>query len=110
LSLIYDSVADVLYYIRVEPDDCFRFVSINQAFLKATGLTSDQIVGKRIEEVIPKTSVQMVLNNSRRAIEENRIVRWEEVFLGMSTPLRTNCLGGRRTAIVFSSRVTEHRS
>ncbi len=78
LSLIYDSVADILYYIRVEPDDCFRFLSINHAFLKATGLTRDQIVGKRIEEVIPKTSVRLVLDNYKKSIEENRIVRWEE--------------------------------
>ncbi|MEE9358243.1 MAG: PAS domain S-box protein, partial [Sedimenticolaceae bacterium] len=78
LSLIYDSVADVLFNIRVEPDDCFRFLSINPSFLKATGLTSDQIVGKRIEEVIPETSIQLVLDNYKKAIKENRIVRWEE--------------------------------
>jgi PAS domain S-box-containing protein len=78
LSLIYDSVADILYYIRVEPDDCFRFLSINHAFLKATGLTRDQIVGKRIEEVIPETSVRLVLDNYKKAIKEDRIVRWEE--------------------------------
>ena len=78
LSLIYDSVADILYYIRVEPDDCFRFLSINHAFLKATGLTGDQIVGKRIEEVIPETSVRLALDNYKKAIKENRIVRWEE--------------------------------
>jgi PAS domain S-box-containing protein len=78
LSLIYDTVADSLYYISVEPDDCFRFSSINHAFLKTTGLTSDQIVGKRIEEVIPETSVRLVLDNYKKAIKENRIVRWEE--------------------------------
>jgi len=47
LSLIYDSVAEILFFIRVEADDCFRFLSVNHAFLKATGLTNDQIVGKR---------------------------------------------------------------
>jgi len=78
LSLIYDSVADILYYIRVEPDDCFRFLSINHGFLIATGLTKDQIVGKRIEEVIPEASVWLALDNYKKAIEENRIVRWVE--------------------------------
>ena len=78
LSLIYDSTADMLFYISVEPDDCFRFVSVNHAFLKATGLTKDQIVGKRIEEVIPEQSIQLVLGNYRKAVKENRIVRWEE--------------------------------
>jgi formate hydrogenlyase transcriptional activator len=78
LSLIYDSVADVLFYISVESDDCFRFLSINYAFLETTGLTSDQIVGKRIEQVIPEMSVRLVLDNYKKAIKENRIVRWEE--------------------------------
>jgi len=78
LSLIYDSVAEILYFISVEADDCFRFLSVNHAFLKATGLTSGQIVGKRIEEVIPETSVQLVLDNYKKATKENRIVRWQE--------------------------------
>ena len=46
LSLIYDSVSNALYYLAVEPDDCFRFLSVNQAFLEAAGLTEDQIIGK----------------------------------------------------------------
>ncbi len=78
LSTIYESVGDVLYFLAVEPDDCFRFLSINQAFLDATGLTEEQIVGKPIEEVIPEPSVRMVRDNYKRAIEENRIVRWQE--------------------------------
>lgn len=79
LSLIYDSVDDILYYLAVEPDDCFRFLSINQSFLDVTGLTEEQIVGKRIEEVIPELSVGMVRDNYKKAIKENRIVRWEEI-------------------------------
>jgi PAS domain S-box-containing protein len=78
LSLIYDSIADILFYIKVEPDDCFRFLSVNDAFLKATGLTPDQIAGKRVDEIIPEPSIQMVLDNYKKAINENRIVRWEE--------------------------------
>jgi len=78
LSRIYDSVGDVLFYLAVEPDDCFRFLSINQAFMSSTGLTEDQIVGKRIEEVIPEPSVWMVRDNYKKAIEENRVIRWEE--------------------------------
>ncbi|MHC4557649.1 MAG: PAS domain S-box protein [Planctomycetota bacterium] len=78
LSLIYESVAEVLFYISVEPDDCFRFVSVNPAFLKVTGLTEDQIVGKRIEQVIPENSIQLVMDNYRESIKEHKIVTWEE--------------------------------
>ena len=78
LALIYNSIADILFYLEVEPDNCFRFLSINPSFLKATGLTKDQVVGKPIEEVIPKASVPLVLENYKKAIKENRIVRWKE--------------------------------
>ena len=78
LSLIYYSIGDALYSLAVEPDDCFRFLSINRTFLDVTGLTEDQIVGKRIEEVIPEPSVWTVRNKYKKAIEKKRIFRWEE--------------------------------
>ncbi|MFC1483309.1 PAS domain S-box protein, partial [Candidatus Margulisiibacteriota bacterium] len=78
LSQIYDSVGVVLFYLAVEPDYCFRFLSINQIFLDATGLAKDQIVGKRIEEVIPGPSVLTVKDNYKKSINEKRTVRWEE--------------------------------
>ncbi len=78
LSLIYDSVGDVLYYLSVEPGDCFRFLSVNQAFLDATGLAKAQIIGKPVEEVIPEPSISMVKDNYRKSIQEKRVVRWQE--------------------------------
>jgi PAS domain S-box-containing protein len=117
LSLIYDSVVDVLFYIKVESDNCFRFLSVNHAFLRATGLTSDQIVGKRIEVVIPEPSIQLVRDNYRKAIRENRIVRWEETSVYPSGE-RIGAVGiapvvdeeGTCTHLVGSVHdVTEHR-
>ena len=78
LSVIYKSVGDVLYYIGVEPDDSFRFLSINPAFMDATGLREEEIIGKRIEEIIPEPSVWMVLDQYKKAIKEKSIVRWVE--------------------------------
>ena len=39
LSLIYANVSDVIFYIAIEPGGRYRFVSVNQAFLTATGLS-----------------------------------------------------------------------
>ncbi len=78
LRLIYDTAGDVLFQLRVEPDNRFRFLSINQTFLSATGLTEDQVVGKTTEEIIPKPSHALVLGKYKEAIRERRIVRWEE--------------------------------
>jgi|GEM_PF-1124771 len=78
LSLIYSSVSDVIFFIRVEPGGRYRFVSINRAFLSATGLSNDQVAGKEVREVIPEPSYSLVLTKYEEAIREKRTVRWEE--------------------------------
>jgi PAS domain S-box-containing protein len=79
VTLLHDSVADPVFVLATEPDDGFRFLSINRAFLTATGLHADQIVGRRIEEVLPAPSVELVLPKYRQAIAEHRQIDWEEV-------------------------------
>src|SRR3954467_2586272 len=61
LSLIYSNVSDVIFYVRVEPDGAYRFVSVNQAFLDATGLREERVIGRRVDEVIPQPSRSLVL-------------------------------------------------
>jgi len=78
LSLIYDSVSEVIFLLAVEPDDCFRFVSVNRAFLDATGLSREQVVGKRIEEELPETAHALVISKYKEAITENKTVFWEQ--------------------------------
>ena len=79
LSLIFDTVGDVIYLLSVEPGDCFRFASVNPAFLAVTGLRREQVIGKRIEEVLPEPAHVLVRDKYRQAIRENKTVKWEEV-------------------------------
>jgi PAS domain S-box-containing protein len=77
-ALVHSSVSDVVFHIRVEGDR-FRFVEVNPAFLKATGLRQDQVVGKLVHEVIPEPSSSLVLSKYRQAIAEGRTIRWQEI-------------------------------
>ena len=79
LSLIYANISDVLFYLAVEPQDRFRFVSVNSAFLRTTGLTEDQVVGRLVQEVIPEPAHALVLGNYKKAIQTRQTVGWEEV-------------------------------
>ena len=79
LSLIFDTVSDVIFLLSVEPEDCFRFASVNPAFLAVTSLRREQVIGKRIEEVLPETVHALVISKYKQAIRENKMVRWEEV-------------------------------
>lgn len=79
LSLFYQNVADCLYMISVEAEGRYRFISVNDAFLKVTGFSAEQVVGRYVEEVLPGPSQELIGRNYREAIEGNRTVRWEEV-------------------------------
>ncbi|HEX9441770.1 MAG TPA: PAS domain S-box protein, partial [Roseiflexaceae bacterium] len=79
LSLIFDTVGDVIFLLSVEPEDCFRFITMNSTGLALTGLAPEQVIGKRVEEVLPATAHALVIGKYKEAIRENKTVRWEEV-------------------------------
>jgi PAS domain S-box-containing protein len=79
LSLIFDTVGDVIFLLSVEPEDCFRFIAMNPTGLAVTGLDREHVVGKRVEEVLPETAHALVIGKYKEAIRENKMVRWEEV-------------------------------
>ena len=78
LVSIYDTVRDVIFHLAVEPAGRFRFVSVNAAFLRVTGLSREAVIGKTVNEVIPEPSLTMVLGKYRQAIKENTTLVWEE--------------------------------
>jgi PAS domain S-box-containing protein len=78
LSAIYENVPGILFYIAIEADGEFRFLSVSRDFLVATGLTREQIVGSLVRDIIPPPSCDMVLNHYREAIRSGQTVRWEE--------------------------------
>ncbi len=78
LALIFQGVSDCLFLLQVEAGDGYRFLCVNAAFLKVTGLTQEQVVGKRIEEVLPETSHARAKSKYQEAIRERKTVRWEE--------------------------------
>ncbi len=78
LSSIYNTAADVLFLLLVGEEGRYRFVSVNQSFLTTTGLTEDQVIGRHVDEVIPEPALSLVLGKYSQAIQEKRILRWEE--------------------------------
>ena len=78
LSLIYDTVGDVIFQLSVEPENIFRFLSVNKRFLELTGLSEDQILWQRYDDVIPEPTQQLVLSKYLEAIREKKTVHWEE--------------------------------
>jgi PAS domain S-box-containing protein len=79
LFSIYSNVPDVLFYLSVEVDNRFRFLTVNQAFLDTLNLTENQVVGKYVDEVIPEPLYSRARGKYHQAISEKRTIQWEEV-------------------------------
>ena len=79
LSRIYNNVSDVLFVLAVEPNNNFRFVSVNKRFLDVTGLPEEKIVGKPYQEVIPEPAHALVLGNYKKAVRNRQTIQWEEI-------------------------------
>ena len=78
LSLILNTVSDVIFLLAVESEKTYRFVSINPAFTLMSGLEKDQVLGKEIGDVLPKSVKINLFKNNENAIKTNKTIKWEE--------------------------------
>lgn len=77
LSSIFETTADAIYVLEVEPNKKYRFSSVNKSFQLFTGITGDKLLGKYLHEIVPKSSLKICLEKYNEAIHERKVVRWE---------------------------------
>jgi PAS domain S-box-containing protein len=78
-ELIYRSVVDEIFCLAVESDGSLRFASVNPAFLATAGLSEDQVIGRRIEQVLAPASLSWAQAQYERAIRSRQSVSWQDV-------------------------------
>jgi PAS domain S-box-containing protein len=78
LRAINDNAPDMIFYVGLEPPSTFRILQANRSFLKAKGMSEASVVGRRVEHVIPKESLERVLQYYKTAVRTKRTVRWED--------------------------------
>ncbi|MEO8794979.1 MAG: PAS domain S-box protein, partial [Daejeonella sp.] len=91
VEMIYNTVIDIIFMLEVENESVFKFISVNHAFVEATGLKRENVLGKKVQEVIPEPSLSLVLEKYKESIKNKVPVSWEET---------TNYPSGLRTAMV----------
>ena len=75
LQLLIDSLPALISYVDVEE----RFVFVNRAYEKASGLTRDKIVGRRVETIIGRRNYRNMRAQIQAALN-GRKVRSENWF------------------------------
>ncbi len=78
LSTIYKTVGDVIFYLAVESEGIYRFISVSQTFYNITGLSPEMIIGKLVTDVIPEPALSIVLEKYKQVVEDKTIIKWEE--------------------------------
>jgi two-component system CheB/CheR fusion protein len=78
LSLIYDNSPDSLYLVKIEPGEQFRFVSVNETFLRVRGYRREQVDNAPMEKVISAANVSLVRSKYKQVRESRQPVIYEE--------------------------------
>jgi len=78
LSVVFDSLADVVFVLAVEPGGRFRFVFVNEAFHRTTGLLTSYVTGRYADDIIPEPALSLVLGHYRQAVASGQRVMWQE--------------------------------
>ena len=95
LSLVFNGVSDLLFLIRVEPGPLYRWLAVNDAFRRVTGLGDERIVGRRVEEILPLEEADAALQ------------RYEETIAGRgSTSVREKLRLGDGRLVDVETRLT----
>ncbi len=78
LNRLFDGVSDLVFIMRVEEGGVFRCLTVNRAYRTVTGLTDDQLIGKRVEEILPPPAATYVIGKYREAMLAGSSIRNEE--------------------------------
>jgi PAS domain S-box-containing protein len=80
LSLIYNTSSDLMFLLSVEPGQIYRYLSVNRSFQTITGIKEEQIIGKKIEDILPKMSYTSFFLKLSEAISTKSPVKFNEML------------------------------
>jgi len=106
-AVVYGNMEEVAFHIRLDPDNQFRFVSVNHAFCAAADMAQEAIVGKLAQEVIPAPSFSAAEPRLRAVIATGASMRWEQV---RSYPAGEGRIGSVSIAPVLDAAATSVKS
>ena len=74
---IIDNIPDCIFVLDVTPDRRFKFAELNPAEEEAVGLSTTEVSGKFIEEVLPDDAAQNVIAHYRQCLEAGVPISYE---------------------------------
>ncbi len=81
LRLLTDHMLDLLFLMRVEPTGAFRCESVNPAYLRVTGLSETQVVGRLIDEVLSPGEASLAKDRYHEALASRDPITYRETAM-----------------------------
>ena len=78
LHMLTDNMHDLLFLMRVEAPGMYRCESVNQAYLKVTGLQEHEVVGRLVHEVVSPAEAALVLERYAMALRGDGVSTYRE--------------------------------
>ena len=77
-ELIFNVTSDFIFLLEVDKKGEYRLVSVNNSYLKHTGLELSQLIGKGPLEILPSGAAQYAMNRYEEAINAKHPIIYEE--------------------------------
>ncbi len=76
---ILNTMSDIVFSVYVDNGGTWRFSMANNRFLEATGLDLEQVLERRVSEVIAPQNYDRAIEKFGQALGSNKPVQWEEM-------------------------------
>jgi len=78
IELIFNVTKDIVFLISVKPGLEYEFDTVNNEFIRISGLERNQVEGKSVREVIPEPTYSRSIQLYKKAIDSGETITWEE--------------------------------
>jgi two-component system, cell cycle sensor histidine kinase and response regulator CckA len=75
---VFDHLSVCMFFIDVTPDGRFRYAGFNPAEERASGLSSQEVTGKFVEEIFEPELAQKLCRNYRRCLEAGKPITYDD--------------------------------
>ena len=76
----FEHLPECLFVVAVTAEGGFRFEAYNPASERVTGLSSAEVTGRLVDDVVAAETVGAIIENYRRCVELGQPIRYEETL------------------------------
>ena len=80
LNTVFNGVSDGIVLSKVEKDGRYRILNVNEAFAKSTGHKKSELIGKRIDEMLPEQEYSFGKQKCDEAIQSKEPLIYETEY------------------------------